>query len=107
MILPKDEEVMKAILNEVGPIAISINASLRTFQLYSEGIYDDKDCSKATVNHAMLLVGYGPDYWILSNDKDAGMLEIFLSYFLCFFFSCRKLVGSEMGCVYISIFIYY
>lgn len=69
MILPKDEEVMKAILNEVGPIAISINAALRTFQLYSEGIYDDKDCSASTVNHAMLLVGYGPGYWILSKDE--------------------------------------
>lgn len=70
MILPKDEEVMKAILNEVGPIAISINAALRTFQLYSKGIYDDKDCSSTTVNHAMLLVGYEPDYWILSNDEN-------------------------------------
>lgn len=29
---------MKAILNEVGPIAVSINASLKTFQLYSEGM---------------------------------------------------------------------
>lgn len=30
---------MKAILNEVGPIAVSINAALKTFQLYSEGVY--------------------------------------------------------------------
>lgn len=78
---------MKAILNEVGPIAVSINASLKTFQLYrferfmfmdyfcalnsffalSQGIYDDKDCSEKTVNHAMLLVGYDEDYWILKN----------------------------------------
>lgn len=29
---------MKAVLNEVGPIAVSINASLKTFQLYSEGM---------------------------------------------------------------------
>lgn len=66
---------MKAILNEVnliqehtfetyrlnfkvGPIAVSINASLKTFQLYSEGIYDDKACSSSTVNHAMLLVSF-------------------------------------------------
>lgn len=67
-ILPsKNENIMKAILNEVGPIAISINAALKTFQLYSEGIYDDKDCSSTTVNHAMLLIGYGEDYWILKN----------------------------------------
>lgn len=57
---------MKAVLNEVGPIAVSINASPKTFQLYSEGVYDDKDCS-GTVNHAMLLIGYGEDYWIVKN----------------------------------------
>ncbi|CRK94177.1 CLUMA_CG007693, isoform A [Clunio marinus] len=67
-ILPrKNENVMKAILNEVGPIAVSINASLRTFQLYSKGIYDDKDCSSNTVNHAMLLIGYDEHSWILKN----------------------------------------
>ena len=69
-ILPaKNENVMKAILNEVGPIAVSINAALKTFQLYSEGVYDDKDCSSSTVNHAMLLIGYGenPDHWIVKN----------------------------------------
>lgn len=58
---------MKAVLNEVGPIAVSINASPKTFQLYSDGIYDDPTCSKTAVNHAMLLVGYGEDYWILKN----------------------------------------
>ncbi|KAG5669353.1 hypothetical protein PVAND_017241 [Polypedilum vanderplanki] len=67
-ILPsKDEEVMKGVLNEVGPIAISIDASLKTFQLYSEGVYDDPNCSSTAVNHAMLLVGYTPDAWILKN----------------------------------------
>lgn len=56
-ILPsKNENIMKAILNEVGPIAVSINASLKTFQLYNTGVYDDKECSSSTVNHAMLLV---------------------------------------------------
>lgn len=96
MILPKDEEVMKAILNEVGPIAISINASLRTFQLYSEGIYDDKDCSKAAVNHAMLLVGYGPDYWILSNDN---FFYVDCKFFtdLIKFLIFRELVEFQMG----------
>lgn len=64
-VLPsKNEEIMKAVLNEVGPIAVSINASLKTFQLYSEGVFDDSACSSASVNHAMLLVGYGEDYWV-------------------------------------------
>lgn len=48
-------------------MAVSINASPKTFQLYSHGIYDDTACSPEKVNHAMLLVGYTPEYWILKN----------------------------------------
>lgn len=33
----------------------------------SEGIYDDHSCSSETVNHAMLLIGFTHDYWILKN----------------------------------------
>lgn len=33
----------------------------------SSGIYDDATCSSDLVNHAMLIVGYTPDYWILKN----------------------------------------
>lgn len=67
-ILPReDEEAMKKTVAKIGPIAISINASPTTFQLYSHGIYDDPLCSSATVNHAMLVVGYTPQYWILKN----------------------------------------
>lgn len=67
-ILPsKNEEAMKKAVATIGPIAVSINASPRTFQLYSHGIYDDPECSSKTVNHAMLAIGYTPEYWILKN----------------------------------------
>lgn len=67
-ILPKqDEEAMKKAVAKIGPIAISINASPPTFQLYSHGIYDDPMCSSTSVNHAMVIVGYTPEYWILKN----------------------------------------
>lgn len=67
-ILPaRNENIMKAVLNEVGPIAVSINAAPKTFQLYSTGVYDDPQCLSTTVNHAMLLVGYTEDAWILKN----------------------------------------
>ena len=67
-ILPsKNEEIMKTILNEIGPIAVSINASLKTFQLYSKGVFDDADCDNTMVNHAMLLVGYTEDAFIVKN----------------------------------------
>lgn len=34
---------------------------------YSNGVYDDPQCTSNTVNHAMLLVGYTPTEWILKN----------------------------------------
>ncbi|XP_034942402.1 cathepsin L1 isoform X2 [Chelonus insularis] len=67
-ILPaRDERALQAAVATIGPIAVSINASPRTFQLYHQGIYDDPLCSSDTVNHAMLLVGYTPQEWILKN----------------------------------------
>ncbi|XP_039967728.1 procathepsin L-like [Bactrocera tryoni] len=67
-VLPtKHEKAIEAAVAHIGPIPISINASPRTFQLYSDGIYDDDSCSSDTVNHAMLVVGYTKHYWILKN----------------------------------------
>ncbi|XP_070073419.1 procathepsin L isoform X4 [Drosophila takahashii] len=67
-ILPvHDEQAIQAAVTHIGPVAISINATPKTFQLYSDGIYDDASCSSASVNHAMLVIGFGKDYWILKN----------------------------------------
>ncbi|XP_036229944.2 cathepsin K isoform X1 [Bactrocera oleae] len=67
-VLPtKDEKAIKTAVAHIGPIPISINASPRTFQLYSDGVYDDDSCTSDTVNHAMLVVGYTKHYWILKN----------------------------------------
>ncbi|XP_058795009.1 procathepsin L-like [Phymastichus coffea] len=67
-ILPaRDERTLEAAIATIGPVAVSINASPRTFQLYNSGIYDDLSCTSDLVNHAMLAVGYTPDYWILKN----------------------------------------
>lgn len=33
----------------------------------SKGIYDDTSCSSTRINHAMLIVGYTKDAWILKN----------------------------------------
>jgi hypothetical protein len=70
---------MKGVLNEVGPIAVSIDASLKTFQLYSEGVYDDPNCSSTAVNHAMLLVGYTPGIFMIFSF----IFNVFI-YFLMF-----------------------
>ncbi|XP_048511923.1 procathepsin L isoform X2 [Athalia rosae] len=67
-ILPaRDEKALEYALATVGPLAASVNASPKTFQLYHEGVYDDPGCSSDVVNHAMLLVGYTPTEWILKN----------------------------------------
>ncbi|XP_046868985.1 procathepsin L isoform X3 [Drosophila willistoni] len=67
-ILPAhNENAIEAAVAHIGPVAVSINAAPKTFQLYSHGIYDDLSCSSASVNHAMLIVGYGKDFWILKN----------------------------------------
>lgn len=58
---------METAIANVGPIAVSINASPTSFQLYSEGVYNDLECKSNIVNHAMLAVGYTPEYWILKN----------------------------------------
>ncbi|CAD7094065.1 unnamed protein product [Hermetia illucens] len=88
-ILPKhDEEAIKVAVATIGPVAVSINASPQTFQLYSNGIYDDPDCSADMVNHAMLVVGYTPEYWIMKNwwgDNwgDGGYMKIRRNRNLC------------------------
>ncbi|XP_030379623.1 cathepsin L1 [Scaptodrosophila lebanonensis] len=64
---PNDENAIQAAVTHIGPVAVSINATPKTFQLYSDGVYDDPACSSDTVNHAMLVIGYGKDYWILKN----------------------------------------
>ncbi|KAL0121571.1 hypothetical protein PUN28_006830 [Cardiocondyla obscurior] len=67
-ILPaRNEKALEIAVATIGPIAASINASPKTFQLYHEGVYDDHQCSSDMVNHAMLVVGYTPTEWILKN----------------------------------------
>ncbi|XP_015600148.1 cathepsin L1 [Cephus cinctus] len=67
-ILPsRDERALEVAVATIGPIATSINASPKTFQLYHKGVYDDVACSSDVVNHAMLIVGYTPTEWILKN----------------------------------------
>ena len=65
------ESDLAAKCQSVGPIAIAIDASNWSFQLYSGGIYDESSCSSSNLDHGVGLVGYGTEgstaYWIVRN----------------------------------------
>jgi C1A family cysteine protease len=59
-----DEEIIE--LLQKGPLVITISAD--GWSYYSSGVFS---CSYYDrVNHAVLLVGYAPDYWLIKNSWD-------------------------------------
>lgn len=73
--IPKaDEDALKKAVATVGPIAVAIDATHQSFQLYRSGVYDETACSNKSTDHAVLVVGYGTlngqDYWLVKNRSD-------------------------------------
>ena len=67
-----DEEKLKSAVATVGPVSVAIDASRQSFQFYSEGVYDEPECSSESLDHGVLVVGYGTDendqdYWLVKN----------------------------------------
>jgi cathepsin F len=64
-----NETELAAQLVSQGPLSVLLDATW--LQFYSKGIHNPLLCSKTTLNHAVLLVGYGTekgtDYWIVKN----------------------------------------
>ncbi|XP_010280813.1 PREDICTED: digestive cysteine proteinase 2-like, partial [Phaethon lepturus] len=62
---------VKAAIYKHGPVAVSIDASHRTFSFYSNGIYYEPKCGESALDHAVLAVGYGvlqgETYWLIKN----------------------------------------
>lgn len=69
IVKPNSDSDMIYALN-VNPISIAINANSRSFQFYKSGIYSDYEgCggNEPKLDHAVVLVGYTPDYYIMRN----------------------------------------
>jgi cathepsin L len=54
------------------PISVAIDASHKSFQLYKTGIYYEPECSTSSLDHGVLVVGYGAnatnaEYWSVKN----------------------------------------
>lgn len=60
-------------LAKVGPVAVAIDASQQSFLFYKGGVYYEPKCPSGTMNHGVLVVGYGKDaqtmeeYWLVKN----------------------------------------
>ncbi|KAL7631767.1 UNVERIFIED_CONTAM: hypothetical protein RMT77_017948 [Armadillidium vulgare] len=79
-----DEEDLRKAVATIGPISVSIYASL-AFHSYKGGVFEGSICDFDSINHAVLIVGYGTtedgkDYWIVKNSwgSDWGMFGYIL-----------------------------
>ncbi len=75
----QDEEKIKKMLAETGPLSIAINAE--PLQFYDGGILnaDSSECDPQSLNHGVAIVGYGSEngqaYWIIRNSWGSGWGE--------------------------------
>jgi C1A family cysteine protease len=60
------EEKLAHNLLSFGPIPIGIDSSNPIFDVYKSGVIKEHQCGK-DIDHAVLVVGYTPTYWILKN----------------------------------------
>merc|ERR1711994_378328 len=53
------------------PVAVGIDASHYSFQLYNGGVYHESRCSSNQLDHGVTVIGYGnedgKDYWLVKN----------------------------------------
>lgn len=55
--IDQDEDVVAQNLMEMGPLSVLMNAHM--LQFYRSGVFDPSNCSPNSLNHAVLIVGFG------------------------------------------------
>jgi len=71
---------LMSVIEKYGPVSIAVEADKSVFQLYKSGVLDSAACG-THLDHGVLAVGYGADYFIVKNSwgagwGDAGYLKI-------------------------------
>ena len=66
-----DTDALLNAVSTIGPISVAIDAEY-DFQLYKSGIYKSTECSKESLDHGVLIVGFGENskgekYYIIKN----------------------------------------
>lgn len=59
-----EDQLVHALMQS--PVAVGVDSASSHFLHYKSGVFTSNACNK-DIDHAMLLVGYTPDYWILKN----------------------------------------
>ncbi|KAG1704731.1 Counting factor associated protein D [Nymphon striatum] len=68
-----DLTALRSAMFKHGPISVGIDAAVKSFSFYSNGVYYDKKCGNKLedLDHAVLAVGYGildgQPYWLVKN----------------------------------------
>lgn len=62
----ENEDEMARIVASHGPMIVCANFATNKNRFYHSGIAEDSDCGTEPT-HALIVIGYGPDYWLLKN----------------------------------------
>lgn len=60
------EPHLAAAVYQYGPIPVGIDSTSSRFLTYKSGVIKSDECNKVP-NHAVVVVGYTPEYWIVKN----------------------------------------
>ncbi|EGT35492.1 hypothetical protein CAEBREN_11857 [Caenorhabditis brenneri] len=62
----ENEDEMASIVASRGPMIVCANFATNKNRFYHSGIAEDPECGTEPT-HALVVIGYGPDYWLLKN----------------------------------------